>query len=263
MHKGWLPQTLIFVVSFATMNCIGYAQCSEYDCKKEVEEIKQSQQAIRKELMEIKSLLSGKSAPNTPQVNVKDMIFEIGNSPIRGSNNATLTIVEFTDYQCPFCGRHVRETFPKILEQYISKGLIRYAVLDQPLSMHKMAAKAAEASHCADEQGKFWEYHNLTMSKQEWIEDLNSYAISLKLNTDQFDDCLRTNKYVGKIEKDISLAMKLGVNGVPGFILALSDPQHPTKMKGISFIRGAQPFSIFQKEIELALTNQQASALSK
>lgn len=115
--------------------------------------------------------------------------------------------------------------------------------------MHKMAAKAAEASLCAGEQGKFWEYHELTMSKQEWIEDLSSYATALKLDLGQYDNCLKTNKYASEIEKDASLAMKLGITGVPGFILAYSDPKSPTKAKSISFIRGAQPFDLFQRII--------------
>jgi protein-disulfide isomerase len=238
------------------VNHIAYAQSQEFDLRKEVEELKQSQQAMRKDLMEIKSLLSTKSAPSAPQVNVKDMEFDIGKSPVRGSNNATLTLVEFTDYQCPYCSRHVRETFPKLLEQYIDKGIIRYAVLDQPLPMHKMAAKAAEASHCASEQGKFWEFHNLVMSKQDLIEDLSAYAIPLKLNITQYDNCIKENRYKGEIENNTALALKMGVTGVPGFILAFSNPLQPTKAKGITFIRGAQPFSSFQKEIEHALGNK-------
>jgi protein-disulfide isomerase len=179
----------------------------------------------------------------------------IGNRPVRGSNTAQLLLVEFTDYQCPYCSKHVRETFPKIAEEYIDKGVIRYAVADQPLPTHIMAAKAAEASRCAGEQGKYWEYHNIAMAKQEWIEDLSSYAISLKLNIDRYEECLKTNRYIGEIEKDISLAKQFGISGVPGFILAYNDPNNLNRAKAISYIRGAQSFSNFQKEFERALLN--------
>jgi len=139
------------------------------------------------------------------------------------------------------------------LEQYVDKGIIRYAVLDLPLPMHKMAQKAAEASHCASDQGKFWEIHMLMMTKQESIEDLSSYAATLNLDVPRFEECLKTNKYQEQISKESALAQKLGIRGVPGFIIASTDPQNPAKATGISYIPGAVPFAMFQKEIDQAL----------
>ena len=139
---------------------IAFAQTP--DISKEIEELKQGQQAIQKKLQDIESLLE-KIATQPPMRPVppsgpviKDTELEIGSNPVKGGADAGLILVEFTDYECPFCGRYVRETFPQIQKEYIDKGLIQYAVIDLPLpSLHPKAIKAAEASHCAEDQGKF------------------------------------------------------------------------------------------------------------
>ena len=251
-----LLKGLVFLIAFiaAGLGSIGFAQETGFDLKKEIEDLKQGQQSIRKDLIEMKSLLARATSPGVPQVNVKGMEFELGSHPVRGSGAAKLLLVEFTDYQCPYCGRYVRDTFPLIAEQYIDKGLVQYAVYDLPLPMHRMAPKAAEASHCADDQGRFWEMHRLIMSNQESLDNLPSYAASLNLNSARFEDCLKTNKYKEQVEMEEAVARKLGMTGVPGFVIAKVDPHNPAKAHAIASIKGAQPFSIFQKEIDRALT---------
>ncbi len=123
--------------------------------------------------------------------------------------------------------------------------------------MHKLAFKAAEASHCAKEQGKFWEMHSRMMTDQKMLNDLNAYAYFLDLDIAQFEDCLKTNKYADEVRKDMELADKLGINGAPSFVLALTDPKDPQKVTGISFMRGAQSFATFKKLIDQALADVQ------
>jgi protein-disulfide isomerase len=237
--------------------CAALAQDFETDLRKEIEDLKKGQELIRKDLLEIKSLLSKGAAPQgPPQINIKGIEFELAGNPIMGSDKAKLTLIEFTDYQCPYCRRYVRDTFPQISKQYIDTGMIRYAVIDNPLPIHKLAGKAAEASHCASDQGKFWEIHELMMSKPDSIEDLSSYAAALHLDISQFENCLKTNKYQEEIGKDTSLSQKLGINGVPFFVVASMDPKNPTKAKGISVIRGAMPLASFQTELESALAQK-------
>ena len=214
---------------------------------------------LQQDVSEIKALLSMQGAPQQQpqqpqQANIEGMEFDIGDNPVLGKESARLILVEFTDYQCPFCGRHARETFPRLREQYIDKGQIRYAVIDQPLqNMHPDAAKAAEASHCAEDQGKFWEIHEEMMAKQDDLKDLSSYAKTLALNVGQFEDCLNKGKYGDAVKKDMQLADTLGINGVPGFILGTVAKNNPRKVTAISMINGAVPFGDFQREIEAAL----------
>ena len=159
---------LMFSVFLLNMNL--FAEENASDIKAFLEELQKNQQEMRLELQEIKSLLlrlpsqkpPGAAQPNN--INIKDVEFDIGDNPVLGSESAKLIMVEFTDYQCPFCGRYTRETFPQLKERYIDKGMLRYAVIDQPLPIHPEAAKAAEASHCAEDQGKFWEIHEGMMA---------------------------------------------------------------------------------------------------
>ena len=122
--------------------------------------------------------------------------------------------------------------------------------------MHKLAFSTAEASACAKEQGKFWEFHKGIMSDQKKLNELNSYAESINLNLAQFESCLNTNKYGGEVRTDMAVATKLGVTATPSFVLARIDPKNPAKFKGVALIRGAQPFSAFKREIEQAFSEE-------
>jgi protein-disulfide isomerase len=239
---------------FMGITIIATAQERDSDLMREMEILRQGQKEMQKELMEIKNILAKSQSPAVPQVKIKDVEFEIGNCPIQGNGAAKVMLIEFTDYQCPFCGRHVRDTQPQIFEKYIKTGKIRHAVVDQPLAMHKMAQKAAEAVHCAADQGKFWEMHTMMMLKQEMIENLSSYANALMIDSEKYDICLKSGKYKEEVENESSMAVKLGIMGVPGFVIGLvDDSKKPVKVKGISFIAGAQPFANFQKQIEDAI----------
>ena len=234
-----------------------FARDTAPDLKKEIEELKQGQKAMQEDLKMIKNLLlQGQKPiqrPVPPQVNVRDIEFELGDNPAQGNDSAPLVLVEFSDYQCTFCARYTKETYPEIYKNYINTGKLRYVFVDKPLPFHNMATDAAEAAHCAAEQGKFSEIHKEMMSSPESLNDLTTLASSLDIDMQKFETCMETKKYAGKIASNLSLAMKLNIAAVPGFVIASSDPDNPQKVKGISFIRGSKPFTEFQKEIDQAL----------
>ncbi len=235
--------------------CAVLAQSSDDDINKRVYVIEEGQKLIIKELQEIKRLLLQK--PQMPAMTGPELgsELELGNKPALGSENARLIMIEFTDYECPFCGRYSREILPEILKQYVDSGKIRYTIQDNPLPMHKMAGKAAEASLCARDQGKYWEMHDLLMSKQESLNDLPSLAAAIKLDAAKYQDCLKANKYTIEINKGVASAAKHGIASVPSFVLAQTDFTNPSKAKVVGFVRGAQPFNVFKTEIEKALNN--------
>jgi protein-disulfide isomerase len=243
----------VIKLSILFLNLSSFLLAQEYDLSKEIHDLKLSQEATRKELMEIKAMLSKIVTPSSQLPDVKGVELNLGSNQVKGSKTAKLAVFEFSDYQCSFCSRYNRETFSKISEQYIATGIIKYIVIDYPLSSHKYAAKAAEASHCAGEQGKYWEFHNLIMSKQESISDLLSYAAALNLDTLKYEECIKSSKYADIVSGNSVLASKIGIKGVPGFIIAATDIKDPSKATGISYIPGALPFDTFQKEINNAL----------
>jgi len=172
-------------------------------------------------------------------------IVEVAFDParVRGNPKAPVMVVEFSDYQCPYC-HQVEPTVKELLAKYGDKLSLAYR--DFPLTaIHPQAMVAAEASRCALEQGKFWEYHDqlFTASKLE-KDDLIEYARKLKLDDKQFDSCLTSEKYKADIDKDASEGRKAGVNGTPGFFI-----------NGV-FLNGAQPEDSFTHLIDDELSRK-------
>lgn len=168
----------------------------------------------------------------------------IAGRPYSGPDDAAVTLVEFTDYQCPFCARYFRQTLPSILSEYGDR--IKYVVFNYPIpSLHPFAHKAAEAAECAYDQGKFWEYHDLLFNNQQSLgsESLKQYALDLELDTGTFDSCLDSAAKAEQVLADFQIGQDLGITGTPTFFI------NGTRMVG------AQPFSSFQAAIEVALGN--------
>jgi len=171
--------------------------------------------------------------------------------PYMGSSKAQLTLIEFSDFQCPFCKNFFNNTLPEIKRNYIDTGKIRLVYRDFPiLAIHKSAQKAAEASECAYEQGKFWEYHDtLFINQKVWEIDnttteLKNYASALNLDINKFNTCLDSGKYYSEVTNDIKDGTKAGVTGTPTFFI-----------NSIKIV-GAQPYDTFKNIIEAELNKQ-------
>ena len=125
--------------------------------------------------------------------------------------------------------------------------------MDLPLeSIHKNAFRAAEAANCAGEQGKYWEMHDQLFANQKTLDSWSAHAEAVGLDAAQFDACLASGKHVPEIRGDMAQAQRAGVNGTPGFFLAMTEPGS-TRVKSLKFLRGAQPFPAFKAEIDRLL----------
>jgi protein-disulfide isomerase len=138
--------------------------------------------------------------------------------PSLGDSSALVTIVEFSDYECPFCGR-AQATVQRIMQSY--PGKIRLVFRDLPLSYHRFAAKAAEAAHCAGDQDRFWEMHRMLYENSDALRDidLKAYAVELGLDADRFNSCLDSSEKARVVEASLALAAKLGLTGAPSFFI--------------------------------------------
>jgi len=183
------------------------------------------------------------SGSPTTTGNNQRVTVSVDDDPVLGDQNAPVTIIEFSDFECPFCGRFFSNTLPQLTREYIDTGKVKLVYRDFPLSFHPNAQKAAEAGECADDQGKFWEMHDKIFENQKAMSvvDLKSYAASLGLDTSEFNSCLDSGKHAKEIQKDISDGSKYGASGTPTFFI-----------NGIKLV-GAQPFSAFQQIIESEL----------
>ena len=143
----------------------------------------------------------------------------VGDTPAMGPSDARVTVIEFADFQCPYC-RSIEPTLNQLREQY--KDKIRYSYRDFPLPMHPYAEKAAEASRCAGEQGQYWPYHDrLFTGDAESLSDahLRSTAADLKLDSDKFGKCLDSGKEQAAVVKDFDQGKSLGITGTPSFFI--------------------------------------------
>jgi protein-disulfide isomerase len=207
-------------------------------------------EAISKLESKIQSVQQAPSLPPQPVRISQD------NDPIRGDPNAPITIIEFSDFQCPFCARFHVETLPSLLEEYIDVGKVNLVYRDFPIqSIHPNALPAAVAAECANEQGKYWEYHDTLFEKQNgWsrldsnavISTFSQYATDVGLEQQQFDSCLGSGKYLQEVQGDLSDGRDYDITGTPGFFIGNDEI-------GFVKINGAQPFESFQKVIDAQL----------
>jgi len=147
---------------------------------------------------------------------------------------------------------------PELEKEYIATGKIKYVFLDFPLGFHKQAFKAAEAAHCAGEQGKYWEMHDQIFANQKAMEpkDLSGYAKKIGLDSAKFQQCLDSGKYAEEIKKDMAEGQKDGVSGVPAFFFGYADADKPKTLKATKMLKGAQPYSKFKETLESLLSPQ-------
>ena len=167
----------------------------------------------------------------------------------RGSATAPITIVEFTDYQCPFCRRFQLQTWPAIERNYIASGKVRFIVRDLPLKIHSAARPAAEAAHCAGEQGKFWPMHEALLNMQLDDATLLARAQALGLDVARFKECVLSDKYEAAIARNAAQADALGVNGTPTFIIGRVSHGELTGLR----IAGAVPYGDFAMYLDRLL----------
>ncbi len=169
---------------------------------------------------------------------------DIGNGAMEGSKNAKIVVVEFSDFQCPFCEKFYSEAYKDLKKKYIDTGKVLFVYRNLPLPFHSHSTDAALAAECAKEQGKFWEYHNKLFDNQNALEkdDLKKYAKDIGLDTEKFNSCFDNKKYKDEVNKDLEYAQKMGLSGTPSFLI-----------NGVPLV-GAQPLSAFESQFE-ALKN--------
>ena len=219
-----------------------------------------SEQVSQKELedaiaqLELK-ILEKQLPTNQPNLPVK---ISADDDPIIGNPDAEITIIEFSDFQCPFCARFHIQTLPTLMEEYIEKGTVKLVFRDFPIqSIHPNAVPASVAAECANEQGKFKQMHDILFERQnQWsnletiyaMELFNQYASEIQLEQEQFSSCLSTAKYVKEIQNDLNDGRAYGITGTPGFFIG-------NEKIGFTELKGAQPFESFKKVIDRQLEN--------
>ncbi len=186
--------------------------------------------------------------PNQPQQPAQKQDVAVGHFPVKGNKDAKVTIIEFADFRCPFCEQFFTNTESQIFKDYVDTGKVKFAFRQFPF-LGPASNVAADAAECANDQGKFWEFHDFLYKNQPSETDTSMYntdtltqdAVSLGLNGDQFRSCLDNKTDDNKAQADYTDGQKANVSGTPTFFI-----------NGTPLV-GAEPYSAFQQAIEAAL----------
>jgi protein-disulfide isomerase len=239
MKKFLVFATMMFVAALPMM-----AQPAEGISKQQGDE-------ILKELRLIRQLLERQQAkPAAPQEEqpTRAKITDLSGVSMLGSKTAPLTIVEYTDYQCPFCQRFHVTSFAELKKNYIDTGKVRFFSKDLPLDFHPNAMRAAQAARCAGEQGKFWELRDTMGANPDKLdmEHIVGFAADLKMDTAALRSCVDSGKYKEPVQRDVLEAMRIGANGTPTFVVGKSVGD------GVDgeLMVGAMPFQMFDAKLK-------------
>jgi protein-disulfide isomerase len=220
----------------------------------QIDELRDGQQRLEKEIQEIKSLLQDKAAradyrtkPATPSV----ISLNVEGEPFRGDAKARVVIMEYSDFNCSFCARYVHEIYPLIDEAYIKTGRIKYFFRDLPAPRDTNAFLKAQAARCAGDQGKFWEMHDWLFGNQAIREthELASKAAALGFDSSRLDDCLASEKYAENIRRSMDSAERIGLHGTPAFLIGTASEDGQFFWATKTF-HGADSFEAFKPMLD-------------
>jgi protein-disulfide isomerase len=232
----------------------GEAGTSEEVILRQLQELMNELEALRAEVGELKKAVDDihrvAVRPRTPPAPAS---IDLDDDEVMGNAEATVAVVEFSDFQCPYCRRFHSQTFPELKESYIDTGKVRYIFRDFPLEqLHSQAVSAAIAANCAGQQGKYWEMHHELFANQSRFTPalFTELAQSLALDVTTFETCLDDPAQKEEVQKDLAYGQSVGVRGTPHYFIGRIEGDTLVDVKRVS---GAQPFQAFATVIDSLL----------
>jgi protein-disulfide isomerase len=212
---------------------------------------RQQADEILNELRQIRQLLEKQAKAPAPQPQPEQITrakVNLDGFAMLGSKDAPITMVEFTDYQCPFCERFHVATFGELKKNYIDTGKLRFYSRDMPLDFHPNALRAAQAARCSAEQGQFWSLRNVMGANPDKLDmdHILGFAAGLKMDAAKLRTCVESEKYKDSVQTDVMEAMKIGATGTPTFVIGKSTPD------GVDgeLMVGALPYQVFDAKLK-------------
>jgi protein-disulfide isomerase len=263
----------------------GQSQADYQALRKEMDLMRERLAALQKEVDTLKAQRAAAPAPVAPAASgpvatttspgglvMKDGVpvaampdasaFSLARAPIRGAATARLALVEVSDFECPFCARYSNTTSGQLVNEFVNTGKIRYAFVHMPVASHRNAFKAAEASMCAADQGKFWEMKErlFTVAGQGGLvrARLPESATAIGIRADTFNTCLDSARHAPAVQADLTMVRPLAIRGTPTFFLGTVDPK-TLSFKASRRIVGSKTFAVFQATLNAMLAAPPAS----
>ena len=220
--------------------------------KADIERIKADLEALKSQLNQLLRA-GGQRPPGQAAAPAGPVATSVAGAPMLGRADAPVTIVEFSDYQCPFCSRFFATSFLVLKKDYVDTGKVRYVFRDHPLDqIHPQARKAAEAAHCAGEQGRFWEMHEVLFRNRKALTatHLPEHAQAAGADRTKLDECLASGRHAARVAQGLADGAAIGVRGTPSFVIGKTTSGNVVQGTPI---RGAQPLEVFRRIIDQAI----------
>jgi protein-disulfide isomerase len=219
--------------------------------RKEIDALKAQQAEMQKSLDEIREFLKAATGGRFGAPSLVSSSFDLAGAPANGQSSAPVTIVEISDYHCPFCRRHVQQTQPQLYAEYVKTGKARHVFIHYPIAqLHPDAYRSHEAASCAADQGKFWDLHTkLFETPLKTSEQLIGLAQNMGLDATAFRACLESGKYTKAVKDSVARIQKLNINGTPMFLVGRT-PAGSQPMTVAKVIEGAQSYGAFKAAID-------------
>ena len=224
--------------------------------RKEIETLKAQQAEIQKSLDEVREFLKAATGGRFGAPSLVNTTFDVTGMPANGKANAPLTLIEISDYHCPYCRRHVQQTQPRIYSELVNTGKLRHVFVHYPIAqLHPDAYRSHEAAACANDQGKFWDLHaKLFETPLKTFEQLSAVARDAGLDATAFRTCVESGKHAREVQASVERISKLNVTGTPMFLLGRSSGGSTITVAKV--IEGAQPYEAFRMAVDETLAGK-------
>ena len=257
-RRQLLITALVVAVGFSV--ALPAAQ-SQPDLEKRVATLEAQVRALNAQIAALRSMVSAPPpagaptpAPTRPAGPEIDQVISIAGRPTKGQATAKLAIVEFSDFQCPYCGKYAREIYPQVIREFVNTGRAEYVFRHYPIeSLHPDAMNAARAAECAFGAGKFWEVHDRLFDNQARLQlsQLPTYAQGLGIDDAKFRACLASPAVTAKVGADRQQGQQLGVTGTPFFFVGIVAPNNQVRL--LRQLKGTAPIESFRSAVEAVM----------
>src|SRR6266550_4242753 len=258
IYKRWLWLFSLSLFVALSTACSQNNREDQARMQKEIDELKEGQRQIQEQIKNLKVDQPLKRVSPAKADTPFDIDVDKSSPESKGNDRAHVAIIEYSDFQCSYCLGFVTQTLPQLDKDYIRSGKVKYFFRNLPQTPgHPNAFRAAEAGHCAAEQGKFWPAHDRFFANQDTLNpnDWLPHARALGLDAFKFDECLRSGKFDEAIKKDIEEAQSLGIEGTPAFLIGLMTPNGKT-VSVRKVILGAEPYDSFKQTLDELLSSR-------
>jgi protein-disulfide isomerase len=252
LHGMRAPLRAALILTIPALLACGSTPAAQ--SQQDVEAMKKEIASLKKDIAEIRDFLKAATGGRFGAPKIEDMSVDLSGAPVKGQPNAPVTLVEVSDYHCPFCQRHFLTTQPQIDAAYVASGKLRHVFIHLPIDqLHPDAFRSHEGAACAAEQGKFWELHAKLFQKPvRTTDEIVAYAQSAGLDAAALRACMDSGKYKEAVRASVKKMSVLGVGSTPMFLVGRTPPAgQPMEIDAV--VEGAHPFEQFKSSIDAVL----------